>query len=307
MRLDRHEPATDRRSISRTISPRSRRRACCSASTGRSTRTPSCIRWCAGSSRAASPKTSGARSCSPTWSTRPAAATTSRSRSARWRPRRASTRSAWDARSRRSRRRGSTPSPIRLRRSPLSSPPCQEVVLKGDDLRGAGKGLARLPVPISTPGFDAAPYLTATLCVTRDPETGIQNMGTYRGALKATDRLGVRMASRIGGAGGYLHWKKYNKRREPMPCAIVIGCAPVAMFTGGMKLADRSRRDGGGRRACRRADPDGQSRHRRPQRAGRRRDRDRRTDRSRPARAGRPVRRKPRPRRARRLQHVDAA
>jgi UbiD family decarboxylase len=44
------------------------------------------------------------------------------------------------------------------------------------------------------------------------------------------------MASRIGGAGGYLHWKKHNKRGEPMPCAIVIGCAPVAMFTGGMKL-----------------------------------------------------------------------
>jgi len=119
----------------------------------------------------------------------------------------------------------------------VSSPPCQAVVIKGGDLIGAGKGLARLPVPISTPGFDAAPYLTATLCVTRDPETGIQNMGTYRGALKATDRLGVRMASRIGGAGGYLHWQKYNKRREPMPCAIVIGCAPVAMFTGGMKLA----------------------------------------------------------------------
>ena len=52
-------------------------------------------------------------------------------------------------------------------------------------------------------------------------------MGTYRGALKATDRLGVRMASRIGGAGGYLHWQKHKKRGTPMPCAIVIGCAPV--------------------------------------------------------------------------------
>jgi UbiD family decarboxylase len=118
----------------------------------------------------------------------------------------------------------------------VSSPPCQAVVLKGDDLRGAGKGLAGLPVPISTPGFDAAPYLTATLCVTRDPDTGIQNMGTYRGALKATDRLGVRMGARIGGAGGYLHWQKYHRRGEPMPCAMVVGCAPVAMFTGGMKL-----------------------------------------------------------------------
>jgi UbiD family decarboxylase len=118
----------------------------------------------------------------------------------------------------------------------VTAPPCQAVAITGEELRGTGKGLARLPVPISTPGFDAAPYLTATLCVTRDPETGIHNMGTYRAALKATDRLAVRMASRIGGAGGYLHWKKYNCRGEPMPCAIVIGCAPVAMFTGGMKL-----------------------------------------------------------------------
>jgi 4-hydroxy-3-polyprenylbenzoate decarboxylase len=119
----------------------------------------------------------------------------------------------------------------------VASPPCQEVVITGDDLRQADGGLKRLPVPISTPGFDAAPYLTATLCVTRDPESGIQNMGTYRAALKATDRLGVRMASRIGGAGGYLHWQKHRKLKTPMPCAIVIGCAPVVMFTGPQKLA----------------------------------------------------------------------
>jgi len=119
----------------------------------------------------------------------------------------------------------------------VRSPPCQEMVITGADLRGPGNGLARLPVPVSTPGFDAAPYLTATLCVTRDPDTGIQNMGTYRGALKATDRLGVRMAARIGGAGGYLHWQKHRKRGTPMPCAIVVGASPVAMFTGGMKLA----------------------------------------------------------------------
>src|SRR3954469_2042445 len=119
----------------------------------------------------------------------------------------------------------------------VTSPPCQEVVITGDDLRGAGKGLAALPVPISTPGFDAAPYLTATLAVTRDPETGIQNMGTYRAGLKATDRLGVRMAARIGGAGGYQHWRKHNKLKTPMPCAFVIGAAPVVMFTGPMKLA----------------------------------------------------------------------
>jgi len=118
----------------------------------------------------------------------------------------------------------------------VSDPPCQQVVIRGEDLRRPDQGLKRLPVPISTPGFDAAPYLTATLCITRDPETGIQNMGTYRAGLKATDRLGVRMAARIGGAGGYLHWRKYHDRREPMPCAIVIGCAPVVAFTGPQKL-----------------------------------------------------------------------
>ena len=114
---------------------------------------------------------------------------------------------------------------------------CQEVVITGDALRQPGGGLAALPVPISTPGFDAAPYLTATVCITQDPETGVRNMGTYRGQLKATDRLGVRMASRLGGAGGYLHWLKYQKMKQPMPIAIVIGCAPVIFFTGPQKLA----------------------------------------------------------------------
>ncbi len=114
---------------------------------------------------------------------------------------------------------------------------CQEIVIKGDDLKKPGGGLAALPVPISTPGFDAAPYLCATICITKDPESGIRNMGTYRGQLKATDRLGVRMASRLSGAGGYAHWLKYQKLKKPMPIAIVIGCAPAIFFTGPQKLA----------------------------------------------------------------------
>src|ERR1700681_3695566 len=118
----------------------------------------------------------------------------------------------------------------------VTSAPCQEVVIKGDALRAPNGGLKSLPVPISTPGYDAAPYLTATLCITADPETGVCNMGTYRAQLKATDRLGVRMAARIGGAGGYLHWQKYRKLKRPMPIAIVVGCAPVVMFTGPQKL-----------------------------------------------------------------------
>src|SRR5215469_11736550 len=48
----------------------------------------------------------------------------------------------------------------------VSTGACQEIVIKGSGLVGPGEGLARLPIPISTPGFDSAPYLTATLCIT---------------------------------------------------------------------------------------------------------------------------------------------
>lgn len=118
-----------------------------------------------------------------------------------------------------------------------ASPTCQEVIITGEDLRRPGGGLAALPVPVSTPGFDAAPYLTATLCITRDPDSGIQNMGTYRAALKASDRLAIRMVATPGGAGGYIHWLKYRERKQPMHCAIVVGCAPVVAFTGPQNLA----------------------------------------------------------------------
>jgi 4-hydroxy-3-polyprenylbenzoate decarboxylase len=114
--------------------------------------------------------------------------------------------------------------------------PCQEVVVTGEALRT--EGLKALPVPVSTPGFDAAPYLTATLCVTRDPDSGVLNYGTYRVGLKAADRMAVRMVAREAtGAGGFIHWLKYRDRKEKMPIAVVVGAGPIVMFTGPQKLA----------------------------------------------------------------------
>ena len=118
----------------------------------------------------------------------------------------------------------------------IDNAPCHEVVLTGADLEGEGNGLDALPIPVSTPGFDATPTLTATNVITRDPDTGGQNMGTYRAGLKAPDRLVVRMATRTGGAEGYLHWQKYKARGEEMPCAIVLGCPPYVAFMGPQKL-----------------------------------------------------------------------
>jgi UbiD family decarboxylase len=119
----------------------------------------------------------------------------------------------------------------------VNQAPCHEVVIEGAALEGEGNGLDALPIPISTPGFDSAPTLTATNVITRDPDTGVQNMGTYRAALKAPDRLVVRMATRVGGAGGYQHYLKHQKRGDKtMPCAIVLGCPPFVAFLGPQKL-----------------------------------------------------------------------
>jgi len=114
--------------------------------------------------------------------------------------------------------------------------PCHEIVWEDDTLAGEGRGLDALPIPISSPGYDSAPYLTATNCISRDPETGVQNMGTYRAGLKASNRLALRWATRPGGAEGYLHWQKYQKLRQKMPCAIVLGCPPAIAYTSPQKL-----------------------------------------------------------------------
>lgn len=119
----------------------------------------------------------------------------------------------------------------------VNQPECQEVIHEGIALIGEGAGLDSLSIPISTPGFDSAPTLTATNVITKDPETGVQNMGTYRCQLKASDRLVVRMATRVGGAGGYLHYQAWKKAgHKTMPCAIVLGCPPYVAFMGPQKL-----------------------------------------------------------------------
>jgi 4-hydroxy-3-polyprenylbenzoate decarboxylase len=46
----------------------------------------------------------------------------------------------------------------------VKSAPCQERVVQGAELRE--RGLAMLPVPISTPGFDNGPYTTSSHFVT---------------------------------------------------------------------------------------------------------------------------------------------
>jgi len=54
---------------------------------------------------------------------------------------------------------------------------CHEIVIMGDELNKPGNALDGIPLPISTPGWDIAPYATLSQYITKDPDTGIQNMG----------------------------------------------------------------------------------------------------------------------------------
>ena len=119
----------------------------------------------------------------------------------------------------------------------VENAPCQEIVITGKDLDKDGQALDGLPVPISTPGWDNAPYLSAGHYITKDPDTGVQNVGNYRGQLKAPKRLGMNPSVELR-AGIYAHWEKYKARGEPLPCAVVVGCPPVVSYASVQKLAN---------------------------------------------------------------------
>jgi len=119
----------------------------------------------------------------------------------------------------------------------VESAPCHEIVMEGDELEGEDKGLATIPFPISTPGWDVSPYTTLSAYITKDPETGIQNMGNYRGQVKSPTRLGMNPSLELR-PGIYIHWGKYKARGECMPAAVVVGAPPAVTFTSVQKLSE---------------------------------------------------------------------
>jgi 4-hydroxy-3-polyprenylbenzoate decarboxylase len=108
----------------------------------------------------------------------------------------------------------------------VASAPVQEVVHAGETLLEHG-GLDEFPVPISTPGFDNAPYLNSSIWVVRDPDTGIRNMGVYRGQIKGPLTTGI-MGDAKHDFGKI--WEKYNARGLSMEAAAVIGASPSVYF-----------------------------------------------------------------------------
>ncbi len=96
--------------------------------------------------------------------------------------------------------------------------PVQEVVRTGSDVN-----LYDLPI-CTYHERDAGRYITGGFGLMRDPETAIDNIGVYRHMLHGRNELGIQLSET---AHGNIIWKKYQKRGEPCPIAIIIGHHPA--------------------------------------------------------------------------------
>src|SRR2546430_7302926 len=106
--------------------------------------------------------------------------------------------------------------------------PVKEEIHGPDEVGREGFGLDEFPVPISTPGYDPAPFVTSGHWVTKDLETGVRNVGNYRGHVKAPNRLGLQLFPTQHEG---IHWLKRRERGQDLEAAIVIGAPPTVAMT----------------------------------------------------------------------------
>ena len=116
----------------------------------------------------------------------------------------------------------------------VTEAPVQAVVITGDELSREGNGTDRFPIPISTPGFDNAPYSTCSHWFTRDVETGVRNVGNYRGQMKGRRKVGVFPCGL--GQDIMAHWEKAKAKGVPLEAALVIGAPPVVSYASVQKV-----------------------------------------------------------------------
>jgi 4-hydroxy-3-polyprenylbenzoate decarboxylase len=97
--------------------------------------------------------------------------------------------------------------------------PCQEVVQKGGTLDG-------LPILTCWPE-DGGPFITLPLVFTRDPETGVRNIGTYRMQVFDSRTTGMHWQRHKGGAQHHRVAERLGKRLE---VAVALSPEPVLSY-----------------------------------------------------------------------------
>lgn len=124
----------------------------------------------------------------------------------------------------------SQPIPPRI----VESGPCKEIKIIGAEALDASGGVDAFPHPVSTPGFDNAPFLTSPYWISRDPEDGRYNVGVYRGMIKGPRRVGLQMDTPSQHIAVQL--RKAKRLGRSLEAAIVIGAVPALGLAAVQKL-----------------------------------------------------------------------
>ena len=106
---------------------------------------------------------------------------------------------------------------------------CQEVVWQGEDV-----DLSRLPILTSWPA-DGGPFITLPMVCTKDPDTGIPNMGMYR--MQIFDRCTTGMHWHRHKTGAR-HYNSYKRRGERMPVSVALGGDPAYTYAATAPMPD---------------------------------------------------------------------
>jgi UbiD family decarboxylase len=104
----------------------------------------------------------------------------------------------------------------------VESGPVFENVITGNDI-----DVLKFPTPMWHPG-DGGRYIgTGCFNVTRDPDEGWINAGTYRIMIHDRNSVGFYISP---GKHGRIHRDKYMARNEPMPVCMVLGVDPLTFL-----------------------------------------------------------------------------
>ncbi len=107
----------------------------------------------------------------------------------------------------------------------VESGPCQEVTLDPPDLR-------QLPLCTNSE-LDGGPYVNTGLHITRNPTTGVRNVGVQRNMYQEPALLGIYMAP----THMFQHYLQMETRDEPLPVAIAVGTHPALIVASQMRIA----------------------------------------------------------------------
>lgn len=103
----------------------------------------------------------------------------------------------------------------------MHPPPCQEVILRGDEV-----DLGRLPILKCWPE-DAGPFITLPIVFTKSLASGKRNVGMYR--MQVFDRNTTGMHWHVHKDGAHF-FREYERAGQRMPVAVAIGTDPAVTY-----------------------------------------------------------------------------